>query len=129
MTTNKYVRHNLMKKIGDSFWKRWTEDFFPSLLIRQKWHTKYRNLQVGDIVMVQQESGKIKGKWRMGRIVKAEPSNRDGVVRQVDIQYKNPDSKSFIKITRAVQRVMVVSPVEHDEEYDEFIRKGLQQKQ
>ena len=43
LTTNKYVRHRLLQKIGDSFWRRWTEDFFPSLIIQQKWHTRHRN--------------------------------------------------------------------------------------
>ena len=124
VTTNKYVRHKLMQKIGDSFWRRWTEDFFPSLIIQQKWHVRNRNLRVDDIVMIQQESGKVKGKWRLGRIVRAEPSSRDGVVRQVEIRYKNPESKSFSTVTRAVQRVVVISPVEHDEEYDDYLRKS-----
>ena len=64
--------------------------------------------------MIQQETGKVTGKWRLGKIVKAEPSNSDGVVRQVDIQFKDPGSKSFVTVTRAIQKVVVVSPVELD---------------
>ena len=93
-----------MQKIGDSFWRRLTVDFFPSLIIQQKWHVGNRNLRVGDIVMIQQESGKVKGKWRLGRIAKTEPSDRDGAVRKVDIQYKNTKSKSFVTVRRAVQK-------------------------
>jgi len=115
LTTSKYARHRLVQRIGETFWKRWTENYFPSLLIQQKWHTNHRNLQIGDIVLIQ-ESGKIKGKWKLGRVVKADPSLRDGLVRQVDVLYKNPDSKSSIVITRAVQRVVVVHPVEEDHE-------------
>ena len=124
ITTNKYVRHKLIQKIGDIFRRRWTEVFFPSLIIQQKWHVRNRDLQVGDIVMIQQESGKVKGKWRLGRIVKAEPSNRDGIVRQVEITYKNTDSKSFSNLTRAAQRVVVISPVEHDEEYEDYMQNS-----
>ena len=72
-----------------------------------------------------QDSGKVKGKWKLGKVTKAEPSQRDGLVRQVDIQYKNPESNSYIAITRAVQRVVVVSPVDHDEEYDEYIKSQI----
>ena len=79
--------------------------------------------------MIQQESGKVKGKLRLGRIVKAEPSDRDGAVRKVDIQYKNPESKSFVTVTRAVKRVFVISPIEHDVEYDEFIKDATQSHQ
>ena len=128
LTTNKYVRHRLMQKIGDTFWRRWTEDFFPSLMIQQKWHVRNRDLKVGDIVMIQQDSGKVKGRWRLGRIVKAEPSNRDGLVRQVQVEYRNPESKSAINVMRAVQRVVVVSPVEHDEDYDEYLKNALNSK-
>ena len=82
--------------------------------MHQKWHTKRRNVQVGDVVLVQ-DSGMIKGKWKLGRIVRAEPSARDGCVRSVDIQYKNPDATSFITISRPVQRIVVILPVDEEE--------------
>ena len=118
LTTNKYMRHRLVQKISETFWKRWTEDYFPSLLIHQKWLANHRNLQIGDIVLIQ-ESGKIKGKWKLGRIINAEPSLRDGLVRKVDILYKNPDSRSSTVVTRAVQRVVVIQPVDEDNELAE----------
>jgi hypothetical protein len=120
MTTNKYVRHRFVQKIVDAFWKRWTESYFPSLIVHQKWHTRHRNLLVGDIVLLQ-ETGLIKGKWKMGKVVKADPSLRDGFVRSIDIQYKNPGAKSYTVVTRAVQRVVVVVPVDQDEDYDNFL--------
>ena len=83
---------------------------------------------VGDIVMIQ-DSGKIKGKWRLGKVVKADPSSRDGLVRQVEIMYKNPESRSFIKVIRAVQRVVVISPIDHDEEYDKYLKDSISMRQ
>ena len=68
-----------------------------------------------------QDSGMIKGKWRLGKVVKAEPSLRDGLVRTVDIQYKNPDAKSFVTITRPVQRIVVILPIDEDGEFKEFL--------
>jgi hypothetical protein len=112
-TTSKYTRHRFISKLTESFWKKWNEIYFPSLVIHQKWHTKQRNMKVGDIVMIQ-DSGMIKGKWKLGRIVKSEPSTRDGLVRTVDIQYKNPESNTFITISRPVQRLVVILPVEED---------------
>ena len=79
--------------------------------------------------MVQQESGKVTGTWKLAKVTKAEPSTRDGVVRQVELQYKNPGSKSYMTVVRAVQRIVVISPVEHDEEYDEYIQNSLNSKQ
>ena len=56
----------------------------------------------------------IKGKWRMGKVNKADPSPRDGFVRKVNIQYKNPGAKSFTTINRPVQRIVVIVPVDED---------------
>ena len=120
MTTSKYTRHRLVQKINEAFWKRWTEDYFPSLIVQQKWHARHRNMKVGDIVMIQ-ESGKIMGKWKLGRLVKAEPSLRDGLVRKVDVQYKSPESQTSIIVTRAVQRLVVIAPVDEDQDYNEFL--------
>ena len=111
MTSSKLQRFKFVQRVTDAFWRRWTESYFPSLLIQQKWHASHRNLQVGDVVIVQ-DSNLIRGKWRFGRVMKADPSLRDGFVRNVDIQYKNVNSKNFLMITRPVQRVIVLVPAE-----------------
>ena len=125
-TTNKYIRHAFIQKLVDAFWKKWNQDYFPSLTVHQKWHTRFRNVKVGDIVLVQ-ESGLIKGVWKMGKITKADPSLRDGFVRNVDIQYKNANYKSFITITRPVQRIVVIVPIDDEEECP--IAKGADSEQ
>ena len=114
-TTNKYLRHKFISKLTESFWRKWNAVYFPSLLIHPKWHTKHRNIKVGDIVMIQ-DSGMIKGRWKIGKVVKSEPSTRDGSVRTVDIQYKNPESNTFVTISRPVQRLVVILPVEQDDD-------------
>ena len=68
---------------------------------------------VGDIVMIQ-EAGMVRGKWRIGRVIEAEPSLRDGFVRNVKIQYKNPDQVAFTTVVRAVQRIVVLVPVDEE---------------
>ena len=118
MTTSKYTRHRLVQKINEAFWKRWTEDYFPSHIVQQKWHAQHRNMKVGDIVMIQ-ESGKIMGKWKLGRLVKAEASIRDGLVRKVDVQCKSPESQTSIIMTRAVQRLVDIAPVDEDQDYND----------
>ena len=113
-TSNLAVRYHFVQQIVSAFWKRWTVNFFPSLLIQQKWHTSCRNVMVGDIVLIQDSKLK-KGEWRMGRVAKADASLRDGYVRNIEIQYKNPNSSSFVTITRPVQRIIVLVPIEEAE--------------
>ena len=38
---NDKCRLDFIEGIVKAFWKRWTQDFFPSLLIHQKWHTTH----------------------------------------------------------------------------------------
>ncbi|XP_037773184.1 uncharacterized protein LOC119568819 [Penaeus monodon] len=46
-------RFSLIQSIVTTFWKRWMRDYFPTLIVRQKWHAEQRNLKRGDIVLVQ----------------------------------------------------------------------------
>ena len=109
--SNKYDRYRLVQQVINSFWKRWTQTYFPSLLVHQKWHTAKRNVKIGDVVLVK-DSNLIRGKWRLGRIIRADPSLRDGYVRNVEISYKNPDSKNVLTIARPIQKIIVLVPVE-----------------
>ena len=58
-------RYRLVKHVSDMFWQRWCSYVSPSLVIRQKWHEKSRNLCVGDLVMICEDS-KVKSKYKMG---------------------------------------------------------------
>ena len=75
-----------MQKVLNSFWKRWQRDYFPTLIVRQKWHTQCRNLRPGDIVLVQ-ENNLVKGAWKMAEVAAAVPGS-DGLVRDVTLRYK-----------------------------------------
>ena len=47
------LRFEFIQRIVDSFWKRWIKLYFPSLIVHPKWHTRKRNLRVGDVVAIQ----------------------------------------------------------------------------
>ena len=63
------------------FSKRWTRYYFHTLIIIQKWHTQNRNVQVGDVVLVQ-DSNTIRGQWKLAQICEAFPGI-NGRVRDV----------------------------------------------
>ena len=79
------ARYRLVKHVSDAFWHRWSTYVSPSLVVRQKWHEKSRNLQAGDLVMICQSS-KVKSKYKLGVVENANTSD-DGAVRSVDIRY------------------------------------------
>ena len=45
-------RFLLVQAITSQFWKVWVKLYFPSLLVRQKWHTDRRDVMVGDICLL-----------------------------------------------------------------------------
>ena len=59
-----------------------------------------------------QDSNQIRGKWKMGQVTEANPSLRDGFVRNIEIQYKNEEAVSYTTISRSVQRVIVSVPID-----------------
>ena len=103
-------------KIVDSFWKKWTRDFLPSLIIRQKLYFEKRNLCIGDIVIFQ-DSNVIKACWKLGEVVITH-KGKDGKVRNVNIRYKprkdGPHYKGHkdIIVSRSVHKIVVILPVE-----------------
>ena len=120
---NPHHRFYFVQGIINAFWNRWTRDFFPSLLIKQKWHTCKRDVKVGDIVLIQ-DSNQVRGKWKLGRVVTANPG-KDGKVRKVEIQYKNPvlnekvqiyKGRGYVTVERPVQRLVVIVPVDEEDE-------------
>ena len=57
-------RFELVQAIADMFWKKWNRYYFSSLIIRNKWHTEKRNVEVGDVVIVKDSNG-LRGNWRI----------------------------------------------------------------
>ena len=53
LTSNPNHRYEFAQRVVDGFWRKWSRDFFPSLIVRQKWHTARRNVKVGDVVLIQ----------------------------------------------------------------------------
>ena len=66
------------------FWHRWIRQYLPTLLKRRKWNETRRNLKVGDLVLLVDESFS-RGKWPLGRVLDVIVS-RDGLVRTVKIK-------------------------------------------
>ena len=87
-STNPRLRFEFIQNIVNSFWEKWTTNYFPDLIVRQKWHTAHRNLKTGDLVLIQ-DSNLVRGQWGLGIVSNTFPGS-DGKVRKVEMQYKNP---------------------------------------
>nr|CAB3263158.1 uncharacterized protein LOC104265735 [Phallusia mammillata] len=73
--------------LADEFWRRWAKEYLPTIALRQKWPDRRKNIEVGDIVLVVNESMPRRG-WDLGRVINTYP-DKHGVVRQVDVKTKS----------------------------------------
>ena len=127
------ARYRLVKHVSDSFWHRWCTYVSPSLVVRQKWHVKSRNLKEGDLVMIC-ETSPVKMRYKLA-VVENATESADGVVRSALIRYcnivenpKDEDKVTIVRVTRSVQRLVLIMPVEemedsvNVEEHEHFVK-------
>lgn len=76
-------RWKRVQSLADEFWQRWKREYLLNLQQRQKWQRTSRNSQVGDIVILQDDSSP-RNEWKLAKVVEAYPSS-DGMVRKVKL--------------------------------------------
>ena len=101
-------RFHLVQRIISQFWKNWIKLYFPTLLIRQKWHVEKRNMVPGDICILK-DPETFRSEWILCKVEKVYP-DASGLVRNVQI-YMKPriDGKPVYKPTKAVMLLRHVS--------------------
>eukprot|EP00057_Strongylocentrotus_purpuratus_P004826 XP_003729535.1 PREDICTED: uncharacterized protein LOC100892047 [Strongylocentrotus purpuratus] len=103
-TRNPRHRVELVQRIVDSFWQRWTRDVLPLLTPRRKWNVHRRNVRVDDIVMFA-DANSVRSKWTIARIIEVFPGD-DGKVRNVKVKTMNSEYR------RPITKIAVIYPAE-----------------
>ncbi|XP_070073092.1 uncharacterized protein [Drosophila takahashii] len=75
-----HIRQQLMH----TFWKRWIQEYLPTLTRRTKWFNRVEPIQIGDVVLICDETDS-RGVWRKGRIIEIQ-SAKDGQVRSATVK-------------------------------------------
>jgi transposase InsO family protein len=79
-------RWRQLQYLSNLFWKRWTREYLPLLQKRQKWVRPKRNVAVGDIVLVTDNSPR--NVWPMARVTEIHHDYK-GLVRVVTLKTKS----------------------------------------
>ena len=112
-------RFKLVQDIVNQFWTVWIRNYFPTLLIRKKWHHRQRNLQKGDICLLQ-DANQVRGEFRRCKVSEVFP-DKHGVVRNVEVlvaqkqnglQSYHPQGLS--RLRRHVNNLILILPVEEN---------------
>ena len=89
-------RWHLCQALVRHFWQRWSAEYLSSLRRYAKWHHPTRNIEVGDVVVLQ-EDHMVPSKWPLAKVVATHPGS-DGLTRVVTVktstgEYKRPVTK------------------------------------
>lgn len=79
-------RWKQVQYMADVFWRRWLREYLPQLQERQKWVCPRRNLQVGDVVLVVDDTAP-RNSWMLGRVQRTMP-DKEGFVRRAEVKTK-----------------------------------------
>ena len=101
-----------MDDVFEAWWRAWyTEKLADYVAKPAKWFRSDPDLQPGDIVVFQKKAQEqVLGSpiWTLGRVVEISKSGGDGRVREVQIEYKNQDEKTWRTTHRAARSVAVL---------------------
>ncbi|KMQ82460.1 bel12-ag transposon polyprotein [Lasius niger] len=82
-----------VQSLRDQFWTRWSKEYLVGLQQRSKWKKFKPNVQVGDLVLVSDDTQK--STWPLARVTKTFPGD-DGVIRVVELKMQNGTFKRSI---------------------------------
>ena len=103
------VQLSLVRTIVNNWFQRWNNVIIPKLLKIPKWSSECAKLQEGDLCLFHQR----KGKWSIPvykycRVLKVLPSQRDGRVRTVQVQYFNSPSRKAKSTTVDIRNLSLI---------------------
>ena len=105
------------QQLAKEFWLVWKNQYLANLTKRQRWECQKRNLSIGDVVAVIEETT-MRNEWKIG-VVEEVSKGSDGLVRSVMVRLANPllDRKGIPmyparKLLRPVQKLVVLMEAE-----------------
>lgn len=105
-------RWRRVQYLTEVFWGRWKKEYLCALNHRQKWNTPRRNMRVGDVVLLKEDSARMQ--WPLA-IVTEVKQDSDGLVRRVKIKIgstkldKNGKRKTELSLLeRPIQKLVLL---------------------
>ena len=106
---DKFIKCN--NQIFDAWFEAWLLSHIPVLMDQPKWYRTSHNLQIDDVVLFIKRESSLKSLYQYGMVKNVYPS-RDGIVRKVNIKYRNSDEKTFRETFRSARELVLIHAVD-----------------
>ena len=124
-------RAKFVAELGRLWWGMWFKQVFPTLLPFRGWVERQRNLEVGDIVMVETKHKLGKDSYRLARVIKTS-LDEAGLCRRVTLEARPRGgplglpyiSKDLEEFDMAAQRLVLIHPHEAEMLTDDDISQA-----
>lgn len=100
-----------------AWFQTWLVSYVPTLVERPKWHTSGQPINIGDIVLFLKSDREFDLQYQYG-IVSDLKKTRDGLIRQVTVEYQNQNEGIKRTTERGVRDLVIISPVDELEIYE-----------
>ncbi len=98
-------RWRQIQYLADIFWRRWKAEYLPLLQTRQRWICGKRNLQLGDVVLLIDNTPR--NSWSLGRVTQV-IKDKQGFVRSVHVKTATSE------LVRPVSKLVLLVCAEND---------------
>lgn len=128
-----YKRLRLIQEVVNKFWRKWCQLAGPNLFVRNKWHTKQRNVAVGDVVWMADQNA-LRGQYKLAKVISVNADEKDivrdvlirsfpsypvSIVKPNQVGTTSKRTKSFkipaTVLHRDVRRLVVLIPIEEQQ--------------
>lgn len=101
-----FVQTQVLQKMRDHFWDRWSREYLHSLVHRPKWCTKEAGFDVGRLCLIRNETTP-PTKWPLARIIRTHPSE-DGQIRVVTVK------TAATELTRPIVKLILLPTTDEE---------------
>ena len=98
-------------RIFEVWFKEWLVSYVPTLVEQPKWFVTERNIAIGDVVLFLKSEKEFDLQYQYGIVVRT-LMGKDGAVREVEVEYQNPNETTKRRTTRGARDLVVIHQVD-----------------
>ena len=98
-------------RIYRAWFEVWLVSHVPKLMEQPKWYNTDRDMKICDIVLMLKQEGILNSTYQYGMVQEIQ-RDKDGIIRQVKVKYRNSNENQDRFTCRSVRKLIIIHPVD-----------------